>query len=32
MRDGVIRRDVPVLDRRSAKMDLEERDALAMAG
>jgi putative ABC transport system ATP-binding protein len=32
MRDGVIRRDVPVLDRRSAKKDLEERDALAMAG
>ena len=32
MRDGVIRRDVPVLDRRNARADLEERDALAMAG
>jgi putative ABC transport system ATP-binding protein len=31
MRDGLIRRDVPVLDRRSAKADLAERDALAMA-
>ncbi|MEX0908014.1 MAG: ATP-binding cassette domain-containing protein, partial [Gemmatimonadota bacterium] len=32
MRDGVIRRDVPVFDRRSAADDLNERDALAMAG
>ena len=32
MRDGVIRRDVPVLDRHDAAADLAERDQLAMAG
>ncbi|HUF51297.1 MAG TPA: ABC transporter ATP-binding protein [Longimicrobiales bacterium] len=32
MRDGVIRRDVPVLDRRSAAEDLERRNLIAMAG